>query len=600
MNIAAALAEIAARPPASWGQLVRERWPDDPELARQALVWLHANRERDDASSVPALHDDRYALGVMLDAGGTAHVWQAHDRKLGRNVAIKLFRVERSPSLDEILTEARAACEVDSDHVVRVLDVHDDEPPYIVMELVGEYEPRRGVLAPGASAATFRPASTDEAVRWVRDVALGVHDAHLRNVFHRDIKPHNVLITPWSRRARIGDFGLAVSASGSANASGLVRTGPTGPVRVSGTPEYMAPEQARGLPLVLDPHDESERAILVGVDVWGLGALAYDLLSGHPPWRPRDGLDAWEVAATGGAPALPAPVPRRLARVIAKALAPETRDRYATAAELASELDAYIARRPTSHDRSRATRLALWCRRNPQLTITAGLASVLAVITLVAYATILQVRSERNDLAADIDRLAERAGNLRRELAETEANLKSQTGALDNLRKVLAEEKIEYDAIVGAKERALRDADAVTKTLVEQLSAARADRDTAQGARDLYEGFWTRARADSDRPRRSATPHAPTAIAPSPRAATPRPTSRGSPRTSRSSAVAPAAPRPSTPASMQARALQRRSAPRSDLVLALHRPRLLDDRVVRILDPAVEVVRADGRALVAE
>ena len=66
-------------------------------------------------------------------------------------------------------------------------------------------------LAPGGSAAAIRPRSDDEAVRWVRDVARGVHDAHLRNVFHRALKPHNVLITPFSRRARIADFGLAVS-----------------------------------------------------------------------------------------------------------------------------------------------------------------------------------------------------------------------------------------------------------------------------------------------------------------------------------------------------------------------------------------------------
>jgi hypothetical protein len=508
MITTALLLEVASKPPASWRDALERRFPDDPELVRQALVWLHASKDTGDGHGFDG---DRYELGVMLDAGATASVWQAHDRKLGRNVAIKLFRIERSPSLDEILAEARAACEVASDHVVRVFDVHDDDPPAIVMELVGEYEPRRGTLAPGASAAACRPQSIDEAVRWVRDVALGVHDAHLRNVFHRDLKPHNVLITPLSRRARVGDFGLAVSANGAAGgAVGLIRTGPTGPVKVAGTPEYMAPEQARGLPLVLDPHDPDDRAVLVGVDVWGLGAIAYDLIAGRPPWQPGEGLEAWEVAATGASPPavdrdLGRAVPARLRRVLDKALAPEPNARYTTAAELAGELDAYLARRPTSLDRSRAVRVALWARRNPQLTIAAVLAAILAVITLVAYATVVEVRTQRNELAGEIDRaraerveLEARAQKLHKELADTESSLAEKATALDRLHHTLAEAKQEYDAIVAAKERALRDADAVTRSLVEQLATARSERDTAQLGRELYEGFWTRARAEAD------------------------------------------------------------------------------------------------------
>jgi serine/threonine protein kinase len=493
-DITSALHEIANRPTASWRALLHRRFPDDPVLVHQALVWLHANHEPGETPEF-----ERYRLGVMLDGGGTAAVWQAYDLKLGRNVAIKLFRIERSPSLEEILAEARAACDVTSDHVVRVFDVHDDDPPYIVMELVGEHEPRRGMLAPGASAASCRPASVDEAVRWVRDVALGVRDAHLRNVFHRDLKPHNVLITPLSRRARVGDFGLAISSAGAAGtAVGLVRTGSSGPVRVAGTPEYMSPEQARGLPLVLDPRDPDDRAVLVGVDVWGLGAIAYDLIASRPPWRATDGLEAWEVAATAAPPSLDGTVPRRLAKVIAKALAAEPSARYATAGELADELDAYLARRPTSHDRSRAVRAWLWSRRNPQLTITAMLAVVLAIFTSIAYATVVAVGHQRNELAAEISRaqverteLEVHASTLHAELADTQANL-------DTLHHTLAEAKQDYDTIVAAKERALDKADAMTRNLVDQLAAMRNERDTAEKGRELYEGFWTRARAEAD------------------------------------------------------------------------------------------------------
>ena len=159
-DLVEALAQIAARPEAIWAELVAQRFTE-PVLAAQALIWLRTNRERvDDDEVTPEIAGDRYRLGVLLDVGATASVWQAHDAKLNRNVAIKVFRGERSPILDEILAEARAAAEVASDHVVRVLDVHDADdagPPYIVMELVGEWEPRRGILAPGGSAAAIRP-----------------------------------------------------------------------------------------------------------------------------------------------------------------------------------------------------------------------------------------------------------------------------------------------------------------------------------------------------------------------------------------------------------------------------------------------------------
>ncbi len=491
------LLAIANRPEASWRALVAERFAGDATLAAQALVWLHANAERvDDDETKPVLAGDRYELGVLLDVGATASVWQAHDRKLGRNVAIKLFRGERSPVLDEILAEARAACEVQSDHVVRVLDVHDTDPPYIVMELVGEYEPKRGVLAPGSSAATLRPRTIDEAMRWVRDVARGVHDAHLRNVFHRDLKPHNVLITPFSRRARIADFGLAVSDAHDR----------TGPLQIAGTPGYIAPEQASGLPAHLDPHDLDERAVLVALDVWGLGALAYDLLADRAPWQALAGHEAWELAASATeSPTLPRSIPRRLRRIVDKALAIDPKARYATAAELADDVDAYLTREPTSHDVTRVSRFVLWCRRNPQLTMTVGLATVLAAISVVAYVNVVEVRAQRNALVveaaaatADNEELERRAHDTKRELMTTETELHGKAKALDELRATLTEAEKEYQAIVAAKERALRDADAATRQLADELSNARSERDEARLGREMYEGFWTRARADGD------------------------------------------------------------------------------------------------------
>ena len=493
------LAQIAARPEGQWPELVAQRFPNDAKLAAQALIWLRANRERvDDDDVTPELADERYQLGVLLDVGATASVWQAHDAKLNRNVAVKVFRGERSPVLDEILTEARAAAEIASDHVVRVLDVHDQDPtnggaPYIVMELVGEWEPRKGVLAPGGSAATLRPRTHAEAVRWVRDVARGVHDAHLRNVFHRDLKPHNVLITPFSRRARIADFGLAIREAQE-----------PGALEIAGTPGYIAPEQAAGLSPTLDPHDLDDRAVLVALDVWGLGALAFDLLADRPPWEADEGFEAWERAATAEhSPELPREVPRRLRRILDKALSIDPKARYATAGELADDLEAYLARRPTSHESSRRSRLALWMRRNPQLAITVGLAAGLAAISVVAYVNVVEVKNQRNALGLEAARarieneqLSARAQIARTNLTATETELATKAKELEELRTRLVDADKEYEAIVAAKERALRDADAATKQLADQLGSARAERDEARVARQLYEGFWTRARKE--------------------------------------------------------------------------------------------------------
>ncbi|HEY1811590.1 MAG TPA: protein kinase [Kofleriaceae bacterium] len=501
-DVGETLATYAQRPESEWPALVA-KLPE--ELRTQALIWLRANRERvDDDEATPALEGDRYELGVLLDVGATASVWQAHDAKLGRNVAIKVFRGERSPVLDEILAEARAAAEITSDHVVRVLDVHDADPPYIVMELVGEWEPKRGVLAPGGSAAAIRPRSEDEAVRWVRDVARGVHDAHLRNVFHRDLKPHNVLITPFSRRARIADFGLAVSEG--SDTSGTIDADRDRALQIAGTPGYIAPEQASGLPQTLDPHDLDERAVLVALDVWGLGALAFDLLADRPPWQADDGLEPWELAASATeAPELPRSLPRALRRILRKALAIEPRQRYATAGELADDLDAYLAREPTSLDSSRIARFWLWCRRNPQLTITVGLATILAAISGATYMQIVEVRAQRNALVLESDTeaqrivdLQQRGATLRADLATTDHDLTAKNAELEQVKQTLTDADTEYKAVVEANERALADASAATRALADQLAQARTERDTAKFGRKLYEDFWNRARAESE------------------------------------------------------------------------------------------------------
>src|SRR5262249_21980550 len=121
LSINAASAELEAQPSEQWPALLAARFPDDPDLARQLLLGWTVHRAQGEGRAGSLGASTRYELGVRLDAGATASVWRAYDRKLRRNVAIKVFEAGASHGIDEILAEARAACEVTSEHVVRVL-----------------------------------------------------------------------------------------------------------------------------------------------------------------------------------------------------------------------------------------------------------------------------------------------------------------------------------------------------------------------------------------------------------------------------------------------------------------------------------------------
>jgi len=515
------LAKLSGRPSGEWVAKLEKEFPDDPAMRRQALLWLHADQHSiDDESDPPSLGEptqQRYELAVRLDTGATASVWQAFDRKLGRNVAIKVFHDQGgSDAIEQVIAEAQAASDVISDHVVRVLDVHGDEArPYIVMELVGEHDPERGEVVLGTAASSCPPSGIDEIARWVMHVARGVHDAHLRNVFHRDLKPQNVLVTPITRRARIADFGLAVSGASehvAHPAMTLVKRGPSGPVSVRGTPEYMAPEQAQGLPLALDPRTSSDRAVLLAVDIWGLGAIAYDLLGGRPPWTATDELSPWEVAASARPQPLPVRatngvrIPARLRRIVDKAMATDPRARYASAAQVANELQAYLARRPTTLDRSRALRFGLWCLRNPQLALTALLAAVLTLFGLGTHATVTRLRGERNALREEVAgqtaeqaRLTNSVQQARADLAATQQRLASERKSLATLETSIGEERTTYATLIETKEQALRDANAATRGLIDRLDAAKRDREAAEQARATYEQLSAETRREAER-----------------------------------------------------------------------------------------------------
>lgn len=205
-----------------------------------------------------------YRIVGELGSGAMGVVYRAEDMRLGREVALKFLPSELTRDADareRFKLEARAASGLDHTNICTIYDVDetDDGRMFIAMALYGG-ETLKARLARG-------PLSVDEAIDIAAQVAAGLERAHSQGIVHRDIKPANLMVTEHGE-VKILDFGVAKLAG----EAGLTRTGTT-----VGTPSYMAPEQVEG------------GAIGPATDLWALGALVYQMLTGQPPFvRPSD------------------------------------------------------------------------------------------------------------------------------------------------------------------------------------------------------------------------------------------------------------------------------------------------------------------------
>jgi serine/threonine protein kinase/cyclophilin family peptidyl-prolyl cis-trans isomerase len=252
----------------------------------------------------------RYRLDALVGAGGMGEVWRATDETLGRVVAIKLMApaLRADPAfLNRFRAEARTLAHIDHPGVVTVHDIHDDaDGAYLVMEYV-DGEPLSELLR---RAGRLPVAQAMELVAAVADALQAVHE---RGIVHRDVKPANVLVRP-SGAVVVTDFGIAFTAA----ATRLTATG-----AVLGTPAYLAPEQALGQPAT------------ARTDVYALGLLAYECLTGHGPFE-RDHPFAAAMARVHEPPAtLPGGIPPVVSAIVERALAVDPADRWPSAAELA-------------------------------------------------------------------------------------------------------------------------------------------------------------------------------------------------------------------------------------------------------------------------
>jgi hypothetical protein len=341
-----------AVPEAEREAFVRGRASHDPELCGQALSLLSSADLAEGFLSAPALEsassildsvvEERpapippgalfgpYQIVGLIGAGGMGEVYRARDERLKRDVAIKVLPSafkENSDRLHRFEQEARAAGGLNHPNILAIYDIGSREgASYVVSELL-EGETLRSRLASGALP-------TRKAIEYAVQVARGLAAAHEKGIVHRDLKPENLFVTK-DGRVKILDFGLAkairpqsVGARGSA-----IPTTPLGtePGIVMGTPGYMSPEQVRG------------QATDARSDIFSLGAILYEMLSGKRAFRGDSAVETMSAILNADPPDLSATnrnVAPGLERIVRHCLEKSPEERFHAARDLAFDLEA--------------------------------------------------------------------------------------------------------------------------------------------------------------------------------------------------------------------------------------------------------------------
>jgi serine/threonine-protein kinase len=269
----------------------------------------------------------KYRVNDLLAVGGMGMVFAGTHVGLDQRVAIKVVRPELSHSEEAVtrfLNEARAAARLRGQHVARVLDSGRLESgiPYLVMEFLDGADLSTVIRRSG-------PLPVSAAVHYLLQACEAIAEAHAEGIIHRDLKPENLFLIrapDGSPVVKVLDFGI--SKRQSPDAKGL-----TDPTRGIGSPNYMSPEQ------MVTPDTVDQRS-----DIWSLGAVLYELLTGQPPFSAHT-LPAICVKVLREQPAplraVRPDVPADLERIVLRCLSKRREDRYSSVAELAREMSSF-------------------------------------------------------------------------------------------------------------------------------------------------------------------------------------------------------------------------------------------------------------------
>jgi serine/threonine protein kinase len=364
----------------------------------------------------PAGAPPGYELLGELGRGGMGVVYRARPARLNRLVALKVILTGgHAAAADRVrfLAEAEAVAALAHPNVVQVFEcgMHDGQP-YLALE-----------YCPGGSLADKlrgTPLPPRAAAALVEPLARAVQAAHGRGIVHRDLKPANVLLAD-DGTPKVTDFGLAKRVEGGA---GLTQTG-----AILGTPSYMAPEQAAG-----------SKAVGPAADVYALGAVLYECLTGRPPFRAETALDTLQQVLTDD----PVPVgrlqprtPCDLETICLKCLRKEPDKRFPAAGALADDLRRFLDHRPIqARPVSRLERAWKWAKRNPELAKLYG--NLLAFSVFLVGAVYLASWSYTRTLARAANAAEERVRRILDALELVESDRATAHAAMLNLTSGLA------------------------------------------------------------------------------------------------------------------------------------------------------------------
>jgi len=340
-----------------------------PELAPPQADSVPSIKQSPSLPEIPG-----YKVLKLLGRGGMGVVYKARQVALKRLVALKITLTGGHAGPQELArfrTEAEAIARLQHANIVQIYEVGDSGGlPYFTLEYV-----------PGGSLSARLAKSPQQpraAARLVEQLACAVHYAHQQGIMHRDLKPANVLLAEDST-PKVTDFGLAKQVEGG---PGLTQSG-----AIMGTPSYMAPEQARG----------ETKAVGPAADVYALGAILYECLTGRPPFRGPTSADTlMQVLNQEPVPVrrLQPKVPKDLETICYKCLQKEPHKRYASAEELAEDLRRFQAGEPIRARRvGRVKRLLKWARRRPAV---AALLGMTALAVLLVFALVVALDATRN------------------------------------------------------------------------------------------------------------------------------------------------------------------------------------------------------------